>query len=531
VHHLETVEDLSEEVADWLLDYSDKLRRREFGGAREWLCGNFAGHSWGGLAVGEEREIELGAERVEFVVGSGEIAGAAGFLEGIEEHIGPWASMESVIWKTKGAEFQSGGERWGRIKVWMQHLGTGVGGGRVSLTGWAWLLVRKERGQWGMERFELVSLRRDQRQEAVFTNVATAAGVAHQGVRFGKPGNQSFAWNGAAAADVNGDGMWDVFLPSDGRNFLYRATEEGVFVEEAERRGLAVPDAGTGAAFFDFDNDGDQDLFVAHVGWLERDGSLGGGTARLYVNDGEGVFEERSGELGLGVATAGYSVTVLDADSDGWLDVFVCGYGIVEKEHNNSWIEATNGAGNLLFMNEGGEGFVERAEAAGVRGSSWSYASAAADYDGDGDIDLYVANDYGSNQLYRNEGDGRFVDVAQEMGVLDQGNGMGVAWCDLNNDGVLDLYVANMSSTAGNRILDRLKADVDPEIHAQLKKSAAGNTIFVREGEGFRALAREAGGVGASWAWSPVMCDFDLDGRTDVFVSNGYVTGDLPHDT
>ena len=192
---------------------------------------------------------------------------------------------------------------------------------------------------------------------------------------------------------------------------------------------------------------------------------------------------------------------------------------------------AGDGAGNLLMMKEGGGGCVERAGAGGVSGSCWSYASAAADYDGDGDIDLYVANDYGSNQLYRNEGDGRFVDVALEMGVLVQGNGMGVAWCDLNNDGVLDLYVANMSSTAGNRILDRLKEDVDPEIHAQLKKSAAGNTIFVREGEIFRALAREAGGVGASWAWSPVLCDFDLDGRTDVFVSNSYVTGDLPHDT
>jgi hypothetical protein len=121
--------------------------------------------------------------------------------------------------------------------------------------------------------------------------------------------------------------------------------------------------------------------------------------------------------------------------------------------------------------------------------------------------------------------------VAAQQGVTDQGAGMGVTWCDLNNDGAIDLYVANMSSTAGNRILDRLQGDVDPEVFATLKKAAAGNSVFVRKGDAFEALPREAGGVSASWAWSTAACDFDLDGRTDIFVSNGFVTGDLPHDT
>jgi len=531
VHHLETVEDLSEEVADWLLDFSDKLRRRDFTAAEEWLREDFAGHSLSGLARGEAQVIELGAERVEFDPSTSVVAGRTDFLDGIEERVGPWASMESVIWKTKGAEFQSGKERWGKIKIWMQHLGTRSGGGRVSLTGWAYLRVRKERGAWGIQEFELVSLREDHREGPVFTNVATSAKVAHQGIHFGKPGNESYAWNGVASADVDGDGLWDVFLPSDGRNFFYRATEAGVFEEEAQARGLIGPDAGTGAVFFDFDNDGDQDLFVAHIGWAEEDGSIGGETAQLYLNNGEGVFEARSSEVGIGVPLAGYSVTAFDYDLDGWLDIFVCGYGRIEHEHNNSWIEATNGSPNGLFRNMNGEGFEEVALAAGVQGTSWSYASAAADYDGDGDLDLYVANDYGTNRFYRNEGDGSFAEVAEELGVLDRGNGMGVSWGDLNNDGQLDVYVANMSSTAGNRILDRLKEDVDEEIYVQLKKTAAGNTIFLRSGDGFEALQREAGGVNASWAWSPMLCDFDLDGRTDVFVTNGFVTGDLPHDT
>ncbi len=531
VEHMETVEDLTEEVADWLLDYSDKLRRRDFVAAGEWLRDDFAGDSLGGLEVGEQTMLELDAVRGDFDVSAPEVVGREGFLDGIEERIGPWASVESVIWKTKGAEFQSGRDRWGKIKVWMRHIGTRADGGRVSLTGWAYLRVRKERAQWGIDRFELTSLRSDHRVGPVFTNVATSTGVAHQGLRFGQPGNQSYAWNGSASADVDGDGLWDVFHPSDGRNFLYMATGAGTFEEEAESRGLIGPDMGTGAVFFDFDNDGDQDLFVAHEGWTGADGSAMGETAKLYLNDGSGAFEMVTDDIGLDVSLVGYSATAFDYDMDGWLDVFVCGYGRVEDEHNNSWIEATNGKPNGLFRNIKGERFEDVALEAGVRGTSWSYASAAADYDLDGDLDLYVANDYGLNRFYRNEGDGSFKDVAEELGLLDRGNGMGVSFGDLNNDGLLDVYVANMSSTAGNRILDRLKDDVDEEVYEMLKKTAAGNTIFLRSGDGFEALPSEAGGVNASWAWSPMLCDFDLDGRTDIFVTNGFVTGDLAHDT
>ena len=531
VAHLETVEDLTEEVADWLLDFSDKLRRRDLTAAGEWLRDDFAGHSLEDLEVGEETELELAVIRGDFDVSSLEVVGREDFLEGLEEHLGAWASVESVIWKTKGAEFQSGSDRWGKIKVWMQHIGTRSDGGRVSLTGWAYLRVRKERAKWGIDRFALTSLRSDHRDGPIFTNVATSTGVAHQGLRFGRPGNQSYAWNGSASADVDGDGLWDVFHPSDGRNFLYMATEAGTFKEEAESRGLIGPDMGTGAVFFDFDNDGDQDLFVAHEGWRGEDGGVMGETSKLYLNDGSGVFEVVTDDIGLGVPLVGYSATAFDYDMDGWLDVFVCGYGRLEAEHNNSWVDATNGEPNGLFRNINGERFEEVALAAGVRGTSWAYASAAADYDLDGDLDLYVANDYGLNRFYRNEGDGSFKDVAEELGLLDRGNGMGVSFGDLNNDGLLDVYVANMSSTAGNRILDRLKDDVDEEVYEMLKKTAAGNTIFLRSGDGFEALPSEAGGVNASWAWSPMLCDFDLDGRTDIFVTNGFVTGDLAHDT
>ena len=171
------------------------------------------------------------------------------------------------------------------------------------------------------------------------------------------------------------------------------------------------------------------------------------------------------------------------------------------------------------------------AKAAGVAGSSWAYAAAAADFDQDGDQDLYVANDYGDNNLYRNRGDGTFEDVAKKLGVLDTGNGMGAAWADLDNDGDLDLYVSNMASSAGNRILRRLATKDGTDIESKLFKLAAGNTIFLQEDGRFRQLPALAGGVGASWAWAPALLDIDLDGILDIYVANGFISGDSLKDT
>ncbi|MDP6538192.1 MAG: VCBS repeat-containing protein [Planctomycetota bacterium] len=530
---LETVEDKSELVADWLLDFSDKLRRRDFSAAARWFSPRFAGHSLAGLAVGGEGTLHADARKRTWDAAGAPIVDRDRFLAGIEELIGPWTRMESVLWKVKGAEFQAGGgERWGKIKLFLHMTGTRSDGGVSAIGGWAWLRVAREAGLWRIQRFQLTSLAETWHEGPLFTDVSAAAGVAHQGLRFGQPGNQSFAWNGAAGGDVDGDGLWDLFVPSDGRNFLYVAQDDGTYADQARERGVELPDAGTGAVFFDHDNDGDADLVVGHIGWCAGEEGVGGRALALYENDGTGHFEERSAALGLTEPVVAYSLTVFDYDGDGWLDVFACAYGRVAVEHNNSWIEANNGAPNALFRNLGGTGFEEVAERAGVRGDQWSYASAAADFDADGDVDLYVANDYGSNRLYRNEGDGTFRDVAPQVGVTDIGNGMGVSWGDLDADGRLDLYVANMSSTAGNRILGRLGDEIDPEMMALLRKLAAGNTIFEAESDGtFRALPSSAGGVNASWAWSVALCDFDLDGRLDVFNTNGFVTGDLPHDT
>ena len=531
ITRLEIVEDNSEEVADELLDFSEALRKRDFRDAGEWLAPEFAGHALHGLEVESSVAEKAGMRLVKYHASSAGIVGRAGFIDALERRIGGWERVESMIFKVKGAEFQVGDKpQWGKIRIWFHAIGVDRGGVPRSFDGWANARAERRGQRWLLTHFQLESMGAKERERAFFTDVSASAGVAHTGDRFGQPGNSSYAFNGAASADVNGDGRWDIFVPSDGRNFLYIADSAGGYSEEAEARGLVQPDAGTGAVFFDFDNDLDVDLVVGQVGARDAKGTLEGRTLQLYRNDGKGVFEEVSAEFGLETPFVAYSLTVFDYDLDGWLDLFVCGYGRLELEHNNDWIEATNGSPNALLRNMEGKGFRDVAQEAGVRGTSWSYAAAAADIDEDGDPDLYVANDYGTNRLYLNDGNGKFKDVAVAWGVEDQGNGMGVSFGDLTGDGRLDLYVSNMSSTAGNRILNRLAGDLDPDIHAMLKKAAAGNTIFARTTDGFRTLVN-SGGTGAAWAWASGLADFDLDGTLDVFCTNGFVTGDLAHDT
>lgn len=533
VAQVEFVEDMTEEAADRLLTFSDKIRRRDFTAAEAFLSGRFAGQSFGALQVEERKDLHLGTTETVFDAASSRIVDRATFLDDIREFVAPWSRMESVIWKVKAGEFQAGRDAWGKLKLYVHMTGQTTEGGWASIAGWGYCRVVREGGQWVVDRFDLTSLSVTERSGTIFTDVSTSTGVAKTGIRFGKAGNTSYAFNGIASTDIDGDGRWDVFMPSDGRNYLYRGLADGSFQECAESRGLLQPDAGTGPVFFDVDRDGDQDLLVGQVGWKDEKGAVGGQSLQLYLNDGRGKFSNHTEAFGLDqLSFIAYSLTVLDYDQDGWLDVFVCGYGRLEVEHNNSWIEATNGAPNGLLRNLEGKGFEDLAVELRMAGNSWSYAAAAADYDRDGDIDLYVANDYGTNQLWRNEGDGSFKEVAEAEGVSDIGNGMGVTWGDLNSDGLLDLYVSNMSSTAGNRILGRLTDDIDPETHALLKKLAAGNSIFIaKEGGGFERREKSAGGLGGNWAWSAVVCDLDLDGFQDVYLANGFVTGDQPFDT
>lgn len=163
----------------------------------------------------------------------------------------------------------------------------------------------------------------------------------------------------------------------------------------------------------------------------------------------------------------------------------------------------------------------------------FSYAAAWDDYDNDGDLDLYVANDFGRNNLYQNQG-GHFKDVAADAGVEDIGPGMSSCWSDYNNDGLVDLYVSNMFSSAGNRITQQqqFQQQADDETRSAFRRHARGNSLFANLGDGrFQDVAVPAGVVLGRWAWGSKFADLNHDGWQDLIVTNGFITqedsGDL----
>ncbi|HWC16363.1 MAG TPA: tetratricopeptide repeat protein, partial [Terriglobales bacterium] len=223
-----------------------------------------------------------------------------------------------------------------------------------------------------------------------------------------------------------------------------------------------------------------------------------------------------------------------DYDRDGRLDIYFCLYnyylGLDQYHYPSPYYDAQNGPPNFLLHNEGNGTFVDRTEAAGLNAENdrYSFACAWGDCDGNGWPDLYVANDFGRSNLYRNNGDGTFRAVSSEAHVQDAGAGMSACWADLDNDGKLDIYVANMWSPAGMRVSGhKLFEANDPEdIRALYRRHARGNSLYRNRGDvKFENVAEKAKAEVGRWAWSSDAWDFDHDGCLDLYVTNGYITG------
>ena len=337
-----------------------------------------------------------------------------------------------------------------------------------------------------------------------------------------------YGHQGVSLGDFDGDGLDDLYVSQPGGlpNRLYRNNGDGTFSDATGRAGLDILDDTSMALFGDVDNDGDQDLILI------------GATPLLYRNSGDGRFalaEDSGLNVPEGKAAMFTGAALADYDLDGDLDLFVCAYDFwqpaAEYDAPTPYFDAVNGPANLLFRNEGQGEFTEVSGDVGLAETNdrFSFAAAWGDYDSDGDPDLYVANDFGRNNLYRNNGDGTFHDVADELGVEDLGAGMSAAWGDYDNDGDLDLYTANMWSSAGLRITRsaQFKAAVPGERERDgFQRQAQGNSLFRNDGsQGFRDVSDAAGVRAARWAWASDFVDLDADGLLDLFVQNGYITG------
>ncbi|MEP7039657.1 MAG: VCBS repeat-containing protein [Acidobacteriota bacterium] len=459
------------------------------------------------------------------------------FLRGWSEFLDHFSEIEDARFKVKEANFDDkskavlGAEQptaevgaTGRARVAFYVIGRDTEGKREWARGTFWANVRADQNKhWQFDSFEIVSFDSMVADTDIFSEVGVPAGVGATMPGFGTPENSGFVWHGAAAGDFNNDGWIDLFVVGANSNYLYLNDGKGGFRDVSDEAGVKITASGSAPLIFDYDNDGDEDIFISAVGQQIL-------LKNKFKETGKLEFDDVSLESGVAQNAIGFSAVAGDVNGDGRLDVYVTSYNRYGQVTPDSWFKATNGTPNLLFVSQSDGTFREEAAKWGVDDKRWSYAAEFADINGDGKPDLYVANDFGEKAFYINKGD-HFTDEAKERGVIDVGNGMGVSFGDYNNDGLLDLHSTNMSSTAGNRILSRLFPNANASDNVY-KKLASGNNLYKNNGDGkFTDVTQEVGGFSGGWSWGGGFIDFDNDGWEDIYTPNGFISGKSMKDT
>ena len=360
-----------------------------------------------------------------------------------------------------------------------------------------------------------------------FTDIAPRAGLTAKTIYGGERTNKYLLETtgcGAAAFDYDNDGLLDIFLVNgttlegfppgaEPTSHLYRNKGDGTFEDVTARAGLALVGWGQGACTGDYDNDGFEDLFVTF--W---------GTSRLFRNRGDGTFEETTKAAGLDTSRTrwGAGCAFLDYDRDGRLDLFAANY--IDLDLETAPVPESGlcrykgvpvacgppgltGGRNILYRNGDDGRFVDVSEESGITKASGTYALGVStlDFDDDGWVDLYVANDSNPSALYRNNRDGTFTDIAVAAGCAYSQDGkpqagMGVAVGDYNRNGLMDIFKTNFAGDT--------------------------STLYANTGKGLCDDRTFASGIGRNtrWlGWGVGFLDLDLDGWLDLFLVNGHV--------
>jgi tetratricopeptide (TPR) repeat protein len=325
----------------------------------------------------------------------------------------------------------------------------------------------------------------------------------------------------AAAADFNKDGWMDLYV-TDSRqgypNHLYRNNGDGTFTDIAPQAGLAWVNtdekgASMDCVWGDYDNDGWPDLFL--VRW---------GMNSLFHNNGDGTFTEvtdklfrkRDGSPGTDWAN-GCAAIFLDYNLDGRLDIYVGNYfDAVDLWHlkstrimHDDFEKARNGGRNFLYRQNPDGTFSEVAGKLGVDDPGWTLAVGAADLNNDGWPDLYCADDFGPDQLFLNDRKGGFTNVTATAIGFDTKKGMNVDFGDIDNDGWLDIFVANITTA---------------------EYLQEGNMLWHNNGIGpdgnltFTDISLETGTYDGGWGWGAKFFDADNDGDLDIIAVNGFIS-------
>jgi hypothetical protein len=315
-----------------------------------------------------------------------------------------------------------------------------------------------------------------------------------------------------SVTDFDGDGKPDLYFTNSSfgqPNALYRNKGDGTFEDVAASAGLAdlnKPGEGVsmGAIWGDIDNDGREDVLIYRYGYLA-----------LFRNVDGHHFEDITEKAGLRRWVNSNGAIWIDYDRDGLLDLYVTAYfrSDIDLWHlkttmimHNSFEFATNGGKNLLFHNLGGGKFEDVTDKMGVGSTRWTLAAASADFNGDGWPDIYLANDYGPEELYLNDHGKRFVSTTAGL-ESESKSGMAVALGDAFNRGRIDAFVTNISERGYLFQNNNLRVN---------EMSTKGRFRNVAEG----AIAD------AGWAWGAQFGDLNNDGANELFVANGFISAD-----
>ena len=314
--------------------------------------------------------------------------------------------------------------------------------------------------------------------------------------------------SGAAFADYDNDGDLDLYIVNSSTkhdtdteipsNVLYRNNGNSTFTDVTNEAGVGNPVWGMGAAFADYDNDGDLDLYVTNYK-----------ANAFFRNEGSGSFIKFSSKAGsIGHMGFGSAVAWGDYDNDGYLDLYFANYldyGKLPRGDEVFFPYDWYGQSNVLLLNKGDGGFIDVTESARVGGGfHLTLGASFADYDNDGDLDIYLANDTDQNILYRNNNDGTFTNTNgtdDRSHTGDIRGGMGITWGDYDNDGDLDLFVTNW--------LDE------------------NNVLYCNNLDGtFTDVSAQSGifesGLGKT-CWGTEFFDYDNDGDLDLFIACGHI--------
>jgi hypothetical protein len=311
----------------------------------------------------------------------------------------------------------------------------------------------------------------------------------------------------AAVSDYDGDGFDDIFVTDSklgGKNHLYHNNGNLTFTDVAAQAGVAdgndEEDASADALWFDYNNDGRPDLFVVRFG-----------RSQLFQNLGNGKFREVTHQAGLDQYRNAITAIAFDYDHDGYLDLFVGSYfqptnlfkPDTPRFFPESFETANNGGGVTVFHNNGDGTFTDVTDKVGLRQSGWVLSLGHGDANNDGWDDLYVACDFGTDRFFVNNGNGTFTDRTETAIGFDTKKGMNAEWGDYDNDGLLDIFVTNITD-------DYMRE---------------GNFLWHNNGNlTFTDVSRETGTFDTGWGWGGKFFDYDNDGWLDLYAVNGWVS-------